>query len=215
MAKERPSPSSTPDLITFTKSGVKIKCADPDVDKSILDMVSVEVCTGTSNSNLFPKLKENEVLLSPVIKLHNGGYNLHHPVRLNLFHSALVEGEEIENWSIIVLKSNKSDENYSSSEWTNLTDLKDIVVERGWVEFSENDFTSYVTVGMPGQDKKLSKKRMCCAVFGNSEPRLGIPYSINLYLIDDCEPTYQVSIILLFYFTCTCSLLTTEKLIKQ
>jgi hypothetical protein len=187
MGEELPSQASRATNIEFKQSGINVQCKDVEVGEHLLNKMSVEICW---DEHRYLPDRDNEIYLSPLIKLHPHEYKCKPstPIQLDIPHSAYKQ-EFNSSWSIKIFTQTLSTKDGSPIELNELFD-QEMEINHCSVKFRVTDLAAYVVVGIPGE-LKLAKKRMQCAVFG-AEPRIGQIYSLNLYLLDDGESSFQV-----------------------
>ena len=177
---EAPTAHGSQETLSFDKSGVSVQFSDAE---SFLDngpRVRLEICW---NTDVLNTLQDDEVQLSPVVKLHPYGLKLSKPTQVRVPHSALVFYSN--GWNV---KLKSTTLHAERAVWK---DEERYEVYNNEVSFQVDYLLAYVVVGVSLHNNKPTKKRLQCAVFGG-EGRVGVNYTAYLYVFDDCEASLEV-----------------------
>ena len=177
---EAPTAHGSQETLSFDKSGVLVQFSDAESFFDDGPIVRLEICWNIDVLNTLP---DDEVQLSPVVKFHPYGLKLSKPTQVRIPHSALVFYSN--GWDLKLKSSNLHDER---AVWK---DEELYEVHNNEVSFQVDCLLTYVVVGVSLHNKKPTKKRLQCAVFGG-EGRVGENYTAYLYVFDDCEASLEV-----------------------
>ena len=177
---EDPIAHGAQESLTFEKSGVSIQFSDGESFYCDAQGVRLEICW---DNNFIKTLKHDEVQLSPIVKFHPYGMQLTKPAQVRIPHSALLFYGN--GWQ---LKLRSSIQHGEKIVWK---DEELFEIHNNELRFNVKNLVSYVVVGTSLDNGKPTKKRLQCAVFGG-EGKVGVDYTANLYVFDDCEASLEV-----------------------
>ena len=167
------------ETISFARSGIKVKFTDSESYADLSKNLAVEICWNEIN---FPRLKEGEVLLSPVVRFHPHSQPMNNVCCVKIPHTALLEGTH--DLELMLKRGVFEGENCS---WEDVSDSL-FSVEATEVCLNITKLQSYAVVGRG----VAFKKRMQCAVFAGKDI-IDDRFTADLCFIDDCEASQEVS----------------------
>ena len=188
--------------ILFEKSGFEIHFPDRETYRKYYNQIALETFW---SSKTHPKLSSDEVVLSPVFKLHPQGLRSTKPFLLTLPHSARIETKG-KIWSMVVksakLEDGKVPEWKDFKKESNLEELIEeqgdsLIVEYNQVKMEIDQLQGFVVVGSSRDSDTVVSKRMQCALFSKQRVITGKGFVLSVYVLDDCEAPFEVR----FHFT--------------
>jgi len=182
----------SPCHLVFEKTGVEVIAASyKTTDQQVpCDLVLQAFCT--SESTLSDLLGEDELLLSPTIKLISST-RLDGMLEVCIPHSANMV-LSCQKWNVILKE-------FVNNKWVAMNGkegqgIKNFISKSNHVRFETDHLSTFAIVGKYDNSSLSVLKRMKIAAFC-SETKVGEDLRMRLYCFDDCEWSFEVRFLLL------------------